>query len=442
MSKLVAAVSELVLEGVQDADSILKGIPTTHRQFERVYLRDELYDGEHPDRIDGLVVKPGTMDRIYRLYFPARRLIGWADFRGKNGKLVIRRKGEWKEPRSSIPAGREAEMQSFLSKLMKEGYQHAREDVLTSIDGEGEAPIGEVVPKKKGTVLVVVHPHSLFGSADFNIGPEQASIARKQVLNRIRRHRGPKVLVYDGEMKDDVDLSKLEKQMDKVYQGDAFEPDLDQAASEVMKDWPGQSFLVTGAWGDPSDGCAYHVAQALGGKLAPEVPRIDESVKDIEKAMMGSEPVASEESLSKVHVRLNTVEKVKKAADRLEKQQRRTNTVWSLLTDLDSAQLSAEDPEVKKAAKAAWEKYSNKFETMLGGEEKKLLKKLKSGMLPAKAPEGYAYRVVWADGRGYFLVRNKSDAIKFIEKGGNDVVQASLSPVKKGERVRNKLSVS
>lgn len=432
MSKLVAAVSDLVLEGVQDASAVFEALPGTHRQFERIYLRDELYDGPHPDAVEGLTVKPAVPDRVYRLHYPGKRLIGWADYRGKNGKLTLRRKGEWKEPRSTIPDNRKAEMESFLAKLVGEGdYDTAREEVLTS--NNDETPIGEVSPKKKQTVLVIVHPHSLFGSADFNIGPEQASIARKAVFSRIRRHRGPRVLIYDTDMQDDVDLSKLMNGVDKTYIGDNNEDGLDTAASQIMKEWPGQRFLVTGAWGDDDDGCAKHIADALGGKLAPEVPKAWEEVNEDEEVVKSSEPIA------KVHPRIDTIEKVEKAVARLEKQKRWTAPIGDLLNDLDFAQLSAEDPKVKKAAKAAWTKYSEKFDKMLSAEEKKLLTKLKSRMMPAKAPDGHGYKVVWADGRGYFIVRNKSDAIKFIEKGGNDVVSASLTPVKKGERVRNKL---
>jgi len=428
---LINAVNELVLEGVTDAESILKAIPKTHRQFERVYLRDELYDGAHPDAVEGLTVKPAVPDRVYRLHFPGKKLIGWADFRGKNGKLKIHRKGEWKEPRTSIPTGREAEMQALLKKLTRENEEE-----------DAQTPIGEVAPRRKETVLVVVHPHSLYGSADFNIGPEQSSIARKAVMARIRRHKGPKVIVYDTDMEDDVDLSKLMDSMDKTYIGDNNVDGLRTAASQIMKEWPGQKFLVTGAWGDEDDGCTYDVAKHLGAPLAPEVPKAweHEFDNDADPSVYEGEAIKSEEvATPKVKPRLKTVAMVEKAAAMLAKKKRPTQAAWDLLNDIDSAQLSSEDPEVKAAAKKAWDEQSDRFYQLPTETEQKLIKKLKSPMMPPKAPESHGYKVTWASGRASFMVRNKADAIRFIEKGGNDVVSASLVPKQKGDRVRNKL---
>ena len=131
MNKLAQSVSKLVLEDVSgSAEYVLERLPRNHRQFERIYLRDEIYDGEHPQRIEGLVVKPAVPPRVYRLYYPERRMIGWADYSGRDGKLKVRRKGSWVEPKSSIPDDRRDEMEQFLTAL-KEEVEVEPEESLT-----------------------------------------------------------------------------------------------------------------------------------------------------------------------------------------------------------------------------------------------------------------------------------------------------------------------
>lgn len=117
-NRLLESVSELILESSQGVEEVLASLPTSHRQFERIYLRDTIYRGRHADAVDGLTVKPAVPDRVYRLYYPnPRRLIGWADYSGKNGTLTIRRKGEWTEPRTSIPDDRRSELEAYVRGL-------------------------------------------------------------------------------------------------------------------------------------------------------------------------------------------------------------------------------------------------------------------------------------------------------------------------------------
>lgn len=114
---LLEWVEELLLEEEMTADDVLNMLPSSHRQFERIYRRDPVYSGSHPKAIEGLTTKPAVPKRVYRLFYPGKQFIGWADYSGKDGKLKVHRKGEWTEPKSSIPDERVSELQRYLATL-------------------------------------------------------------------------------------------------------------------------------------------------------------------------------------------------------------------------------------------------------------------------------------------------------------------------------------
>lgn len=119
-NSLLEWVNELLLEGDQTADDVLGMLPANHRQFERIYRRDPIYSGTHPKAIEGLTTKPAVPDRVYRLFYPnPRKFIGWADYSGKDGVLKVHRKGEWVEPKTSIPDERRSKLEAYVESLKK-----------------------------------------------------------------------------------------------------------------------------------------------------------------------------------------------------------------------------------------------------------------------------------------------------------------------------------
>lgn len=119
-------------------------------------------------------------------------------------------------------------------------------------------------------ILVLVHPGSACGSADFNLGRAIAREARETLARQISAWRGG-VLVIDGELSDELvdypsldcsikDGLRIAKESGHISQrvvGD--DPDQVQRISEFVaslseQDKSETAFTVTGAWFDPNDG--------------------------------------------------------------------------------------------------------------------------------------------------------------------------------------------
>lgn len=165
----------------------------------------------------------------------------------------------------------------------------------------------EMASEPDAPLLVVVHPGSLFGSADMNIGPEAAGEARRRVFEEIYTHDGP-IVVIDGALSDEIspsDRAILEEALEDA----ACNRDLamrlwgDDAGMAPPSDWSGRGRLpgspslafdsqmdaarallqgfpdllarrrcvVTGAWAsdDGMSGCVNAVADVLREMAGP-----------------------------------------------------------------------------------------------------------------------------------------------------------------------------
>lgn len=127
-------------------------------------------------------------------------------------------------------------------------------------------------------ILILVHPGSLCGSANFNLGQQDARVVRKLVIEDLQCWRGS-VLVLDGELSDELgDYPALQASIDDVVARaagfgqriQADDPDHAQLAvaflqqQEVAGDVP---ISLTGAWYDPTgaSGCINATRDALAG---------------------------------------------------------------------------------------------------------------------------------------------------------------------------------
>lgn len=132
------------------------------------------------------------------------------------------------------------------------------------------------------SILIIVHPGSACGSADFNLGAAAAE-ARHALAHEIRRWTGH-VMIVDGELSSDLD----------VYPqiGLAIENAIDDAASRgrrasrvlacdfTREEWPriaaehfaerhpgSNDVVLTGAWVEPDGGgCVPAMAGALAAQ--------------------------------------------------------------------------------------------------------------------------------------------------------------------------------
>jgi len=130
-------------------------------------------------------------------------------------------------------------------------------------------------------LLIIVHPGSACGSADFNLGADLGQAARAALADEISGWTGP-VLVIDGALSDELELDPL---------GDVIEAALSRAAAartvssrifacdDETEDWPAVvakhlqddrypddlHAVVTGAWyfEDGSSGCVNAVCEVM-----------------------------------------------------------------------------------------------------------------------------------------------------------------------------------
>jgi len=122
------------------------------------------------------------------------------------------------------------------------------------------------------TVLVVVHPGSALGSADFNLGKFEARAARDQLAQELETWEGP-LLVIHGQLSEDLpDYPRLHQAIegavarnkaagfaaDQVRGCDEEEHNQEAAAEAWVSSlaWNSQEteFEVSGAWYHPEDG--------------------------------------------------------------------------------------------------------------------------------------------------------------------------------------------
>lgn len=151
--------------------------------------------------------------------------------------------------------------------------------------------------------LVLVHPGSMCGSARMSMGRPEADEARSRVMERVRLHEGP-LIVIDGAMSDELNAGEtmiIENALDEaaawghpamrlwgcdageapfqgwtgraLYENRTFYPGQSEAAGVAAKYLEGCQVSVTGAWAAPDgapEGCVnevvYVMRDALGEK--------------------------------------------------------------------------------------------------------------------------------------------------------------------------------
>lgn len=123
-------------------------------------------------------------------------------------------------------------------------------------------------------MLVVVHPGSACGSADFNLGMIEGARARERLARTISSWAGD-IIVVDGELSDELNVyahlglaianAETAGKVTRVS-ADAGEPTWADHASSIIKSRLKDGKVhLTGAWhhGDGSDGCIDHLARIL-----------------------------------------------------------------------------------------------------------------------------------------------------------------------------------
>lgn len=152
--------------------------------------------------------------------------------------------------------------------------------------------------------LILVHPGSMCGSARMQLGRVEADAARADVLERVRDHEGP-LLVIDGALSDELSAAEnalIDRAVLQAgYRGHpsarvwgcdsgerpyprwaGFRSDdgplvfdgQEAAATELARSLPAGPIMVTGAWAgsNASDGCVNAVANAIRAVLGREAP--------------------------------------------------------------------------------------------------------------------------------------------------------------------------
>lgn len=135
----------------------------------------------------------------------------------------------------------------------------------------------------KEAILIIVHPGSACGSANFNIGRTEANLAREALVMDMKSHEGP-VVVVDGELSDELkhypNLDKALREVIEVQENTGFLCSRIVADDNTEGDWPEdvaqhvasrfkpQKVNITGAWYYPDDsgGCVNAVYDALNAK--------------------------------------------------------------------------------------------------------------------------------------------------------------------------------
>lgn len=146
-------------------------------------------------------------------------------------------------------------------------------------------------------ILVLVHPDSACGSADFNLGDEEADRARQGLSQELYAWKGGVIVIlgddagelrsyglYARAIKAALDFAKADRRISLRLRG----PDPQQMAviTRTVKKLalrPETQFVVTGAWTSAGDsGCVNSVEQALKAagfldvRISPHAVREDE----------------------------------------------------------------------------------------------------------------------------------------------------------------------
>lgn len=125
-------------------------------------------------------------------------------------------------------------------------------------------------------LMILVHPGSLCGSADHNLGIDDAEHLRRQVVEELECWEGD-LLVLDGELSDELaDYPDLDQAITLAISRapalgvrlEADDPEHVAIALAFLQERcvaPGRAIALTGAWFDPSDrsGCINALLQAL-----------------------------------------------------------------------------------------------------------------------------------------------------------------------------------
>lgn len=123
-------------------------------------------------------------------------------------------------------------------------------------------------------MLVVVHPGSACGSADFNLGLMEGAKARERLARTITNWPG-QIVIIDGELSDElgvyahlglaIENAQTARRVTRV-DADASVQDWAANASRVIKSRMQDGKVhLTGAWrhSDGSDGCIDHLARTM-----------------------------------------------------------------------------------------------------------------------------------------------------------------------------------
>lgn len=132
--------------------------------------------------------------------------------------------------------------------------------------------------KTRSPILVVVHPGSACGSANYNIGFDAANAARIEMTTLLNEWNGG-IIVLDGEFSDELPrfpmfanairsaVRRARRAGELAVREMADDPDQVGTIKAIAAthDLTRSRVLVTGAWYDPSDesGCVNSVIRAL-----------------------------------------------------------------------------------------------------------------------------------------------------------------------------------
>jgi hypothetical protein len=163
---------------------------------------------------------------------------------------------------------------------------------MLSPNGEPESLWGNKAYAQK--ILVVVHPGSVCGSADFNLGVDAGAKARQALIREIQGATGAGVIVIDGDLSDELALEKYAKLDSAIIRGLERASNQGLISTRVLGHDPDQvdrireaveglspadrarEFVVTGAWYYESDAGDADAPWGEGcvGSVAAELERL------------------------------------------------------------------------------------------------------------------------------------------------------------------------
>jgi len=152
-------------------------------------------------------------------------------------------------------------------------------------------------------LLVLVHPGSLCGS--FQTANDwhkdwgrYAQMRRAQLCAEFRFLDAYKAVVSGSDLDDEIprfaEIQEAVSCADRTYQAGETEAGLRRAAQRIFRDFSGRanSVIITGAWADRKDGCAWTVCQELR-RLSTNRPKVGLSPLAARYDVQGAEIEAS-----------------------------------------------------------------------------------------------------------------------------------------------------